>query len=257
MTEKILCIDIETSPIIGYTWGPKWETNIIEFIDHTQIISFSAKWLNGKQITKGLNNYKTYQRGSLNDEKLVTDIWNLLNECDIVIAQNGKSFDLKIINARLLFHKISPPSPYKVIDTRTEARKYLKLPSYSLNDMCDYFGIGRKTEHEGFSLWKKCMRGELTAWKKMLEYNAHDVLLTEKLYLKLRPWMASHPNLGIFNDHTQATCIKCNSKKLQSRGFYVTKTKKYKRCQCMDCGGWMRYVISEKGMPKILITTGI
>jgi hypothetical protein len=38
-----------------------------------------------------------------------------------------------------------------------EAKKYLRLPSYSLDDMGDYLGLGRKMHHDGFELWKKCM----------------------------------------------------------------------------------------------------
>ena len=161
-------------------------------------------------------------------------IWKLINDANIVIGQNLRDFDIKVANARFLFHGMKPPSPYKMVDTKIEAKKYLRLPSNSLDDLSAYFGLGRKQEHEGFPLWTKCLSGDKVAWKKMLSYNRHDVILTEKLYLKLRPFMSSHPNVGMFTD--KLVCPKCGSGKIQARGFEVTKTMRYQRYQCQSCG---------------------
>ena len=236
---KLLVVDIETSPIVAYTWGPKWETNIIEFIEQSQIISFSAKWLNGKQITKVLPDYKGYKANVLNDELIVKEIHSLLNEADAVITQNGRAFDTKVINSRFIYHGLKPPAPYKIIDTLTEAKRYLKLPSYKLNDMCEYFGIGTKLSHEGFDLWKKCIAGVKSSWKKMKRYNAQDVILTEQLYEKLKPFMRTHPNFSTFKD--LHACPKCGSEHVQSRGVTRNSTTIYRRAQCQSCGGWFRY----------------
>jgi len=40
----------------------------------------------------------------------------------------------------------------------------------------------------------------------MLEYNVHDVEITELVYLKLRPWMKSHPNMGVYNVDKPLSC---------------------------------------------------
>jgi DNA polymerase elongation subunit (family B) len=236
---KILFIDIETSPIVAYTWGPKWETNIIEFIDQSQILSFSAKWFGGKQITKGLIDYKNYKQNTINDVEIVKEIHSLLDEADVVVTQNGVSFDHKVINARLIKHGLMPPSPYKMVDTKVEAKRYLRLPSYALDDMGKYFDVGQKLSHEGFGLWKKCMEGDKASWNLMKKYNAQDVLLTEKVYLKIRPFMRTHPNFSTYNDKNN--CPKCGSNKVQSRGYSVNTTAMFQRAQCMNCGGWFRF----------------
>ncbi len=235
----ILTVDLETSPMVAYSWGPKWDTNLIEVKEQSQIMSYSAKWLKGKQTTKGQHDYKGYKKGIVNDKEIIRDLWNLLEESDIIIVQNGKSFDVKVMNARFLFNEMTPPSPYKIIDTKTEAKKYLRLPSNSLDDICDYFGIGRKLEHEGFPLWKKCMAGDKKAWKRMLNYNAYDVRLTEKLYIKLLPYIQNHPPHGLYMDNGEV-CPNCGSAHLQSRGYARNKTTKYRRLQCIDCGSWSR-----------------
>ena len=236
---KLLVIDIETSPITAYTWGPKWETNLIEIIDDSQILCFSAKWFGGKQLTKGMPDYKGYQKGLLDDKKLIEHIHTLLEEADAVITQNGRAFDMKTINARFVKHGMKPPAPYKIIDTLSEARRHLKLPSYKLDDMCKYFGIGTKLSHEGFELWKKCMAGVKTAWATMKKYNAHDVRLTEELYTKLRPFMKTHPNFSTFAD--KHACPKCGSGNVHARGYAANSTTMYQRAQCNACGGWFRF----------------
>jgi DNA polymerase elongation subunit (family B) len=246
---RILVIDIETSPIIAYTWGPKWETNLIEVVQQGKIICYSAKWLNGNQVTKALPDYKGYRNGKVDDSRIIQDIHKLLDASDIVVTQNGVDFDTKYINARFVEHGLPPPSPYKNVDTKREAKKYLRMPSYSLDDMGKFFGLGEKLPHEGWTLWKKCMAGDPKAWNKMKQYNAQDVKLTEKVYLKLRPYMKTHPNVITYNSTTKAEikemstgdCPKCGSEHTQARGYAVNATTTYGRAQCQDCGGWYRY----------------
>lgn len=235
---KILTIDIETSPIIAYTWGPKWETNIIEFIEYGQVIGYSAKWYKGKQETKTLIDYKGYKPGKIDDKLIVKDIHKLIDEADVVITQNGVSFDMKYLNTRFMKHNLGPPSPYKNIDTKIEAKKYLRLPSNKLDDMGEYFEIGRKLEHEGFNLWLKCIKGDKKAWKLMADYNAQDVLLTEKMYDKLRPFMKTHPDVS--NHSKVIACPKCNSTERHARGYSYTNSAKYQRYVCLSCNGWYR-----------------
>jgi DNA polymerase elongation subunit (family B) len=249
-TPKTLIIDIETSPIKAYTWGPKWETNIVDFIEYGQVISYSAKWLRGKQETKGLCDYKGYKPGVIDDKKIIVDLHTLLDESDIVVAQNGIDFDLKYLNTRFLKHGLPPPSPYKVVDTKREAKKYLRLPSNKLDDMGSYFGLGKKLEHEGFPLWLKCEAGNKAAWAKMKRYNAQDVKLTEEVYLKLRPFMKSHPNLGSFAE--AAVCVQCGSAELQKRGYSRTTSSVFQRFQCTSCGSWGRSTVKEKGFKPLM-----
>ena len=180
---KVLLFDLETTAHEGYFWGHSYETSIIENTGYGKILSYSAKWLGGKSIVKGWCDFK-----SNGEKKLVKELWNLFDEADYVIGHNCKSFDIKWCNLKFAYYKLKPPSPYKVIDTKTEAKKYLYLPSYSLNNVSDYFGLGAKLEHQGFSLWKKCIQGDRNAWRIMKKYNLRDVILLEKVFLCLKPF---------------------------------------------------------------------
>lgn len=241
---KILILDIETSPNLAYVWG-KYEQDVIEYHNEWNILSFSAKWLNGKQVTKGLCDYK-----DKTDKSIVSDLHKFLDEADIVVAHNGDQFDIRKIQARFSFYKMLPPSPFKTVDTKKVAKKYFAFNSNSLNDLGQHLGIGKKFKHQGFELWLGCMNGDKKSWDIMKKYNKIDVILLEKIYLHFLPYMTNHPNYGIYKD--EEVCPNCGSHHLQSRGFAVTLSGKYRRFQCQDCGKWSR---SKQQDEKLTILT--
>lgn len=246
---RILLVDIETSPNLGYVWG-KWEQNVIAVKEYGHIISVAYKWLDEKlTYGVGLNGFKGYTKDKSNDKQLVNRIWELLDEADIVVSHNGKAFDIKKINARFAYHNIKPPSPYKQVDTKLAAKLNFNFTSNSLDDLCDYLKIGRKIQTGGFDLWLGCMAGDKKSWESMIQYNRNDVILLEKIYLRLLPFMQNHPNLGtILQDKV---CPKCGSVKLQSRGVSGTQTAIYRNAQCQKCFGWCRFPEKERAI-KIL-----
>ena len=238
MHSKILLLDIETSPNIGYTWG-KWEVDVIEFIQNWHLLSFSYKWLGGKTEVRALPDYPCYKAGS-DDKNLIKDLWKLLDEAEIVVAQNGDKFDIRKINTRFLHFKMSPPSPYRTVDTLKIARKHFAFNSNKLNDISQDLGEGEKFKHEGFGLWKGCMAGDKRSWDLMKKYNKQDVELLEKAYRRFLPFAANHPNMAVYSG--EMSCSKCGSSRLQARGEIVNRTSQYQRWQCMSCGGWSKSI---------------
>lgn len=107
MKIKILLYDIETMSNVAYVWG-KYEQDVIAYIQEGYMLSWSAKWLDGKQITKGLNDYKGYKPNTPDDKALVSELYELISEADIVIAHNGDRFDVKKMNTRFIYHKLTP-----------------------------------------------------------------------------------------------------------------------------------------------------
>ena len=94
-------------------------------------------------------------------------------------------------------------------------------PTCKLDSLAQYLGVGRKLPHTGFDLWRGCMSGDLKSWAIMKRYNAQDVRLLERVYLKLRPW-GVHPNVNLVNQRPNA-CPKCGSTHIQSRGYRYTR----------------------------------
>ena len=232
---RILFLDIETAPSLGWVWG-KWEQNVIDFKQDWYILSFGYKWADEKKVhVLGLDDYPSYKRDQENDKSLMKDLWALLNEADVVIAHNGDKFDLPKVNTRFLTHKLNPPSPYKTVDTLKIARAVFQFDSNKLDDLGRYLGIGRKLPHTGFHLWKGCMSGDKESWALMKKYNGHDVELLEELYYILRSWHKTHPNVNLGQN---GVCPKCGSRDIQKRGFSYTLLRRKQRFQCKMCAGW-------------------
>jgi RNase H-like protein len=233
VTPKILLLDIETAPSLGWVWQ-KWQTDVVDFKQTCYILSYSAKWLGGRHVTKGLIDYPGYEKDRENDKALVGDLWELFNEADVIVAHNGDEFDVKKCNMRFSVHGLNPPSPYKTVDTKKLAKKHFAFESNSLNDLGKVLGLGKKVSTGGFGLWLKVMEGDEKAWKRMKGYNRGDVTLLEKVYLHFRPWSPGHP---VWSGES---CPKCGVGKLHRRGEAVAKTVTYQRYQCQGCGGWSR-----------------
>lgn len=234
----VILIDIETSPNISYLWGT-YQQNSLKVLENSKIISVSWKELDSAKINvKALVDYKSYKKGIINDEQLVKEIWKVLDKADVVVGHHSDAFDLKKLNARFVYYGLNAPSAYKTVDTKKVASKYFKFDGNSLNALSGYFGLGQKVNNGGFELWVRCMAGDMKAWKLMKDYNKQDVLLLEKLYLKLRPFINNHPNLNLVTDTLGESCPSCQSRNMQKRGFSITKTGRKQRFQCGDCGSW-------------------
>jgi hypothetical protein len=239
---KILLFDLETQPALYYAWR-LYDTNALEVLEYSKVISFSAKWLDGQHVTKALCDYKR------NPEKsLIGDLWKLVDQADIIVAHNGKAFDFGRMNTSFLKHGYPPPAPAQKVDTKKLAKEAFGFDSNSLEHLAQFMGVGSKMATGGYELWKQCREGDATAWAKMKKYNAHDVTLLEKIYLKLRPWSAMHPNLNLYN--RGEGCPKCGGpdSKIQSRGEYEARTRLYHRYQCKSCSGWLKSAGSIKGV---------
>lgn len=236
---SVVLLDIETSPIKGYTWTT-FDANVLKIIESSKVISVAWKELSDAKVTvKALPDYKGYKKGVIDDKQLVDEIWHVLDNSDIVVAHNGNSFDFKRLNARFVYHGLTAPSTYKAIDTLTLAKRQFKFDSNSLNNLGQYLNLGSKISNGGFSLWTSCIEdGDPEAWKLMKEYNAQDVVLLEKVYLALRPFMSNHPNTNSIVDNPGMNCPTCQSDKVAKRGFSITRTGRRQRYQCGDCGSW-------------------
>jgi hypothetical protein len=229
---KVLLIDIESSPILGWSWK-KWDTNILHVERDWQLLMVGYKWLHEKQANVLSGRFLT-------ELELVDETRSLLDVADVVVAHNGDSFDIKKLQAKMAAFKMQPPSPFKTVDTLRVAKNHFAFTSNKLDDLGNTLSLGRKADTGGFQLWLDVMDDKPAAWKKMEAYCKQDVLLLEKLYNELRPWTPRHPNMAVLAGAEGIVCGCCGSEKLQSRGYYSTNSGMYQRFQCNDCGAWSR-----------------
>lgn len=239
---KVLVFDIETAPMLGYVWG-LWENNVALNQIYTDwfVLSWSAKWL-GDPASKIMYMDQRHAKNIEDDKQILSGIWKLLDEADVVITQNGKAFDQKKLNARFVLQGFQPPSSYKHIDVMLIAKKHFAFTSnrleYMTDKLCKKYKKLKPTKFPGFEMWKACMSGNREAWNEMQKYNKHDVLALEELYTKLVPWDGS-VNFNLYTDDATNTC-KCGSTKFENRGYRYTATGKFHRFKCKECGAETR-----------------
>lgn len=201
---KILTLDIETTPELGYVWGRfKQFLAPVQVAQRSYMLTWSAKWLGEDEVlADAINYHRTPEEGKQyreeDDFEVVSSMWHLLDECDVAIAHNGLRFDFPYLNSRFAYHGLGMPSPYKAVDTCKIAKKYFRFPANSLKELGIYLGINTPKLDTDFQLWIDCMHGVRGAWDYMVEYNKFDVKLLEEVYLKLRPYDKSAPNLALY-----------------------------------------------------------
>jgi DNA polymerase elongation subunit (family B) len=233
---RILTLDIETSPMEVLHFGKLYDVTLRKenIIRPTEMMCFAAKWYGEKKVMY----YSTFHNGT---DAMLHALWDLLDECDILITYNGKRFDVPHMNRELLEAGFQPPSPYRNVDLYQTVKSQFLFESSSLEFVSQRIAIGAKIKHAGMPLWRGCMRDEEESWTKMRRYNRQDVLLTEKLYTRLRPWVPRHPSLAAYTaSGTVAICPACGSDDLRREGYTQTQVSIYQRYRCRACGKWSR-----------------
>lgn len=232
---RILVYDIETAPVRAYVWR-MWKENIgtNQIISDWFMLTWSAKWL----FEDGVMSDKITPKEVKNedDKRICKSLWALFEEADIVIAHNALKFDNKRMNTRWIMNGMTLPSPYQTIDTLVHARKKFSFNHNRLDYLAKQLGVGRKIDTGGFELWERCMNGEQKAIDEMEIYNIHDVRILEDVYLKMRPYIQPHPNIGLFIKDNVKACPTCGHEELEWSGTYNTYANSFDAFRCKNCG---------------------
>lgn len=186
---------------------------------------------------------KRYAKDPHDDYHVLATLHKVLSEADVIIAHNGDSFDIKFTEARMLIQGFPPLPPITKIDTLKAAKDRFLFNANNLNYLGQILKVGKKVPTTP-GLWLKVLNGDKNAIKEMVKYNKQDVILLEKVFLKLQPYIANHVNRQLYGE---AGCPRCGSLKVQSRGVHRAITQTYQRFQCQSCGGWFRARKAEAG----------
>jgi hypothetical protein len=161
------------------------------------------------------------------DTHLLRSLWDLLNEADFVVTQNGRKFDIKKINARLIMKGFIKPSTFRQIDTLEIAKRQFGFTSRKLEYMTEKLcSMNVKSKHKkfpGFELWAECLKDNTEAWEEMEEYNKGDVLSLEELYILFISWDNTLPNFDLYQDEV------VDMSDWVEDGFHYTNLGKYQR----------------------------
>lgn len=247
---KVLQVDLEVSPRLGYYYGA-YEVTPIKEVRPPILLSVAWKWLGDKKAHCLTLYDRQMASDPYNDKLLVNELWNLFDEARIVCGFNSKRFDDKMANYFFIKHNMTPPSPYQEFDVMQAAKRYFKFDCNKL----DYLGkllVGEgKTKQTYSDFWEDLLEGnnkqKKAASEGMKRYNIQDVLAMEKVYLKILPWANNHPNMALAAGH-DFVCPRCG----HDSDFRV---KAYRRTQtqvnavqllCKNCGGYVTRLLTPE-----------
>lgn len=229
---KRLFFDIETSPMLVYSWriGNKISLSHENIVKNWGIITICYKWEFEDEV-------HSLTWDNQNDKEILKDFIKIALQADEMIGHNGDRFDIKKIRTRCIYHRIPMMPKYRTLDTLKKSRGSFYFDSNKLDYIGEYLGLGRKMQHEGFSLWIKCLNNDEKALDTMVEYCMRDVVLLEDVYHALEHYIKPNTHAGVHNGLPKWSCPICASESVKFVKTDVTQKGTLSRVvQCDDCG---------------------
>lgn len=248
---KILFFDIESSLMLVKVFGLRGndyiDPNSIE--QDWNVICAAWKWLGQKKVyaTSVLENPKTKEITW--DKNVVAKLCKAIEEADIIVAHNGDKFDIKKINTRRIKHKMGQMDIPVSVDTLKVAKKHFSFTSNKLDYLAKFLGVGEKLDTSKH-LWEKALRGERKAIREMVKYNKVDVIVLERVYLELLPYITKHPKVNKILNIEETACENCGSTDLIKAGKRARADGTFQKHSCKDCGHLTLTKLPKRSMIK-------
>lgn len=250
---KLITLDIETTPNLAYTFSTgKTVIPMENVLKESSLLSFSWK-IYGEDQTF----YEAIpldQEDKWQDRELAIKLHKLLSKVEGVIGHNCAAFDLPFITRRFFHHNLGPVPKVHIVDTLTMARE----TGRGLSNKLAYLTRGQDVEKSGHAkfpgmqLWMQYLAGNPEAYEEMANYNDLDIRSTEVLFDRLRPYSNVYiPGQREAAERNDAPTCFCGSSDLQSRGYFTTRSGKYRRYRCNRCGKWLSSRLAEKGQGAV------
>ena len=191
------------------------------------VICFGYK-IGEKGAAKTINawDFKGWKVNVNDDLDLVKAARAILSTADVVVTHNGKRFDWKFLQTRLMKHGLKPLHKIQHVDTCAVVKQNLYLINNRMNTVAKHLRTHEKLDNGGWELWERVQKREKKAMRLMSKYCAQDVEVLAQIFKHLRP----------FAPVLKFSCEKCGSFKLRSEGTRTTRKMTYRRLSCKDCG---------------------
>lgn len=167
-----------------------------------------------------------------NDKAVCQKLYSVLSTADRWITHNGKRFDARFLNVRLLKHGLPllPTMGKRHVDTCELTWKNLAMRA-SLKNIQEFFELKNKKTPVDLQTWTKAAAGNKAALDLVVEHCESDVLMLEEYAKKIMPIDSLNEN-PVFHE--------CDPKFSQKRGMEYTAKKAFQRLFCRKCLKWRR-----------------
>lgn len=233
---KVMTLDLERLP--GTAEIPFWSLNDYKGrrIRHDHVtawprtICVAWRWY-GQKRTEYASEWDDGPAGMLER------VWHAYDQADVIYGHNVARFDTKHLNSGWRDLGLPAPSPYKTVDTLTEARKVFGDESMTLEALTKRLGIATKTDRYDPEVARAAVAGHKPSQRRLRRYNVGDVEASEAFVDRLRGWIPSHPHALMGNPDDMPTCNQCWGPDLEPNGWVLAQQMRYPLFRCQDCGG--------------------
>lgn len=239
----ILYWDCETSPHEGYffrTGGNQYiSAKQIKKDKETKIITIQFMWEGDVKPS-----YYVWNKvnGNFDDSEIVDKfVTNVMRKYPqdklIIIGQNHKAFDHRILNERAKKLRLTPPLHDMIkIDTYKASKQAFMTPSHGLDYRSEQQNLGGKLE-TNFKMWTDILEGITTPEDKMVPYGLKDVTDLRTILWRELPYYESLPSsLEKLLLKAKAKCVNCENNKKRKYDIEECKVDRKNGWMCINCG---------------------
>lgn len=124
------------------------------------------------------------------DYNIVRSTADLLARHDVVVAHNGKWFDIPFLRTRLLKHRMNRLPDLKLVDPCDILRRKFRMKSNSLAAIIDHLGLRDKKTPLDMSVWVDAtLNGSRTAMDKIVKHCVQDVKALDGVFNAVKPYL--------------------------------------------------------------------
>ena len=244
-------LDIERLPGWHSTWhrgqtitGPFWDLNEIkgwtgkrihadDVKEWPRTICAAWKWYDQADTVFAAE----WQVGGY--DGFMRAVWEVFDRADLIIGHNADRFDARHLMGGWAEMGLPAPSPYKVVDTLKIARGTFAYESNTLDALNKRLGIDAKTDKYDAKIARAAVNGDKEAQARIEMYNRGDIVASEALFDRLRPYARNIPHLGMWTDDELA-CPSCGSTMTATGKTVHANVQRYEHLTCPNCGAHAR-----------------
>ena len=166
-------------------------------------------------------------------------VWEVFDQADLIIGHNADRFDARHLMGGWAEMGLPAPSPYKVVDTLKTARGTFAYESNTLDALNKRLGIDAKTDKYDARIARAAVNGDKEAQDRIEDYNRGDIIASEALFDRLRPYAKGIPHLGMWTDDALA-CPSCGHSMTATGKTVHANVQRYEHLHCPNCGSHAR-----------------
>lgn len=254
---RALTIDIERLPgraVVNHRGltieGPLWDLNAWkhtigrrihadDVVEWPRTICAAARWYGDDEVMFSseweVGGYDAFMR----------EVWEWVDSADILVGHNMDAFDSKHLMGGWAEMGLPAPSPFKVIDTLKIARRSFAMESNTLDALAKRLGVDAKTDKYDAKIARAAVAGDKDAQATLESYNRGDIVASEALFDRLRPYAKGLPHMGMWAD-SELACPNCGHDMTPTGKTAHANVQAYNAMQCPSCGAHGRSTIKLK-----------